>query len=391
MAWKNIPGRPGWLFKDDAVVPSFTYLGAGTSVANAAKTTAGVRTEGGVQTYIQTRKTTDAETVNRGEIDATSTLASVGVSGPQPASFFSDLPAVGGGGVQPFGGQAFTYALTSETDPTSANWTAKQPAGYTYYPGEGIGADAPITDMNSMFLGKSTFNEDISSWDVSSVTNMSSMFNNTNAFNQDISSWDVSSVTNMSAMFQNNSGFNNGGVALNWGTKTASVRFMSAMFNNADAFNQDISSWNVSTVTTMSGMFSNTNAFNNGGVALGGTFASTMTSVANMSNMFFDTNAFNQDISSWNVSSVTNMTQMFNNNSGFNQDISSWNVSSVSFMNSMFFNADAFNQDLSGWNVNNVTNASGFSSLADQKGTLAANWQEAEHPSNVGLGNFYNT
>ena len=85
MAWKNIPGRPGWLFKDDAVVPSFTYLGAGTSVANAAKTTAGVRTEGGVQTYIQTRKTTDAETVNRGEIDATSTLASVGVSGPQPA------------------------------------------------------------------------------------------------------------------------------------------------------------------------------------------------------------------------------------------------------------------------------------------------------------------
>jgi len=28
--------------------------------------------------------------------------------------------------------------------------------------------------------------------------------------------------------------------------------------------------------------------------------------------------------------------------------------------------------------------------LADQKGTLAANWQEAEHPSNVELGNFYN-
>ena len=103
MAWKNIPGRPGWLFKDDAAVPTFTYLGAGTSVANAAKTTAGVRTDGGVQTYIQTRQTTDAETVNRGEIDATSTLASVGVIGSQPASYFSSLPV---SGVQPFGGQA---------------------------------------------------------------------------------------------------------------------------------------------------------------------------------------------------------------------------------------------------------------------------------------------
>ena len=447
MAWKNIPGRPGWLFKDDAVVPSFTYLGAGTSVANAAKTTAGVRTEGGVQTYIQTRKTTDAETVNRGEIDATSTLASVGVSGPQPASFFSDLPAVGGGGggdpffanvvylvnatgditgssatlyatdassrggtitarnglttqphdgitkfqdfaiegngtvyfldelnngitggtlgageytiecwcypvengnfeilstrtddiatpnsgiglvrtntgelmvirgngtevtsgttfndlawnhvavtrdasnvtrayvngvkgleytdtrnysqqgltileaqaipgtgggrwkgyvedvritkgvarytgntltvptakfyvppVPSFSERAFTYALTSETDPTSASWTTK-PAGYTYYPGEGIGADAPITSMSSMFRDATAFNQDISSWDVSSVQSMIQMFYNANLFNQDLSSWNVSSVTNMNFMFY-----------------------------NASVFDQDISGWNV--------------------------------------------------------------------------------------------------------------------------------------------------
>jgi hypothetical protein len=120
MAWKEIPGRAGWLFKDDAVVPSFTYLGAGTSVANAAKTTAGVRTEGGVQTYIQTRQTTDAETVNRGEIDATSTLASVGVIGPQPVSYFSALPAVGGGGGG--GDGAPEYDIT-----TAALWTFTNP------------------------------------------------------------------------------------------------------------------------------------------------------------------------------------------------------------------------------------------------------------------------
>ena len=33
------------------------------------------------------------------------------------------------------------------------------------------------------------------SWDVSSVTNMSSMFDTATAFNQNINSWDVSSVT----------------------------------------------------------------------------------------------------------------------------------------------------------------------------------------------------
>ena len=65
-----------------------------------------------------------------------------------------------------------------------------------------------------------SFNQDISSWDVSNVTNMSGMFGNS-SFNQDISSWDVSNVTNMSSMFQDS------------------------------PFNQDIGSWDVSNVTTM--------------------------------------------------------------------------------------------------------------------------------------------
>jgi surface protein len=79
-----------------------------------------------------------------------------------------------------------------------------------------------ITDMNSLFKNKGTFNADISSWDVSSVTNMNEMFNQATAFNANISSWDVSSVTTMQYMF-----------------------------SGADAFNGDISKWDVSSVTHM--------------------------------------------------------------------------------------------------------------------------------------------
>ncbi|MBC6411183.1 MAG: BspA family leucine-rich repeat surface protein, partial [Ekhidna sp.] len=60
-----------------------------------------------------------------------------------------------------------------------------------------------VKDMENMFLNSTSFNEDLSEWDVSKVTDMSYMFAVT-GFNRDLSKWDISSVTNMELMFWNN-------------------------------------------------------------------------------------------------------------------------------------------------------------------------------------------
>jgi surface protein len=46
-----------------------------------------------------------------------------------------------------------------------------------------------VTDMNNLFYGKSNFNSDISSWDVSSVIDMGYMFYKASSFNQNLCPW----------------------------------------------------------------------------------------------------------------------------------------------------------------------------------------------------------
>ena len=56
-------------------------------------------------------------------------------------------------------------------------------------------ATSNLTDISYCFFNNASFNEDISSWDVSNVTNMALMFNNASSFNQDLSMWCVSLIS----------------------------------------------------------------------------------------------------------------------------------------------------------------------------------------------------
>ena len=138
-----------------------------------------------------------------------------------------------------------------------------------------------------------TYGFPMNDWCFDSIlTDMSLLFGNNVDFNEDISSWDTSSVTSMDRMF--------------W---------------FATSFNGDLSKWNVSSVGDMGGMFS-------------------------------EDTSFNGDLSSWDVSSVTNMNYMFSGATAFNGDLSSWDTSSVVYMEYMFYGATSFNQNLCAWSEN---------------------------------------
>ena len=150
----------------------------------------------------------------------------------------------------------------------------------------------------------------------SNIIDIKGLFFGATNFNQDISMWNVSSVTNMDSMFYNANSFNQ--PLNNW--NVSNVTNMNVMFSYANSFNQDLSNWNVSNVT-------------------------------NVAEMFYGASAFNQPLNNWNVSNVTNMAYMFSYANSFNQDLNNWNVSNVTEMSYMFSGATSFNQDLSQWCV----------------------------------------
>ena len=202
-----------------------------------------------------------------------------------------------------------------------------------------------ITQIQYMFSGATSFNQDISMWDTSNVTHIQYMFNGASAFNQPLNSWNVSNVTDMSNMFQYATSFDQD--ISGW--DVSNVTNLARMFINAIAFDQDIGGWDVSKVTNMNAMF-------NGAISFNQPLNSwNVSNVTDMYYMFKGANAFNQPLNSWNVSNVTDMSNMFQYATAFNQPLNNWDVSNVTDMYYMFNGAIAFNQDLSQWCVSNIT------------------------------------
>jgi surface protein len=164
-----------------------------------------------------------------------------------------------------------------------SSWNISQILSMDYMFSNAISFNSPlewdtsnITSMDSLFFGASVFNQDISAWDVSNVTNfysmfgkaiafnnggnpltwadtskvriMDSMFYEAKSFNQNISSWNISQVVSIDQMFDRAIAFDS---PLEW--DTSNITSMERVFSQAYKFNQDISSWNVSNVTKCSG------------------------------------------------------------------------------------------------------------------------------------------
>ena len=235
------------------------------------------------------------------------------------------------------------------------------------------------------------FNQNINSWNVSSVTNMSHMFSNiavqegfSNSqkkslsadaslphmlpdvylvnscglarYNQPLNNWNTSNVRDMSYMFAG-SLFNQ--PIGNW--NTSNVINMKHMFELVP-FSQSLNNWNTSNVRDMSYMFNQKSRLNSDSSDFvyfpekkTDYFPTSLNSwdtrkVTTMRAMF-EGSAFNQDISSWDTSNVTDMSHMFAS-SMFDYDISRWNVENVKNFRAMFSLA-SFNQNINNWNVRN--------------------------------------
>lgn len=201
-------------------------------------------------------------------------------------------------------------------------WESMERAFYGCYELTSTANDAPdlteVKVLTRMFASASSFNADLSSWDVSGVNRMDRMFAGASSFDGDISTWQVGSVSWMNSMFSSATSFN--GNISNWDVHY--VSFMDRMFDGAVSFNSDVSGWDVGRV-------------------------------GNMDRMFYNAQSFNQDISSWDVSRVSDFADMFEYARAFDQNLSSWDISSAQDMTGMF-NLSGLSQDnykltLEGW------------------------------------------
>ena len=281
----------------------------------------------------------------------------------------------------------------------------------------------------------------MSDWNVSAITNFSNFFSDQDdngekkksTFNEDLSTWDTGSATSMLQMFLGCDAFTGTGLG-NWDvSKNTNFHY----FAQSTSLNADLSGWNVDKVTTFANMFTYTNmgvyvptakfftqdvgseaqfilarkellnpGTDNWDVANGlytkygypndWTYATDAAGTNNAGNLtdlsgFFYKdasgfpagstfkNTFNAPLSDWKTGNVTDMSGTFRDASGFNQDLSGWVTSAVTDMTSMFSGATSFNKvlkaDVGGkWDVSSVTDMTNMFNGATDFNHSVRNW-----------------
>lgn len=110
--------------------------------------------------------------------------------------------------------------------------------------------------LYGMFNKASTFNGDLSNWDVSQIHSLDNMFNQATSFNGNISTWDVGAVKTMNGMFMGATSFNQD--LSKW--DVSRVSSMPMMFSGASSFDQNLGNWEIDSVTNMLGIFNTPSA-----------------------------------------------------------------------------------------------------------------------------------
>lgn len=119
--------------------------------------------------------------------------------------------------------------------------------------------------------------------------------------NEDLGGWNTSNAENMNSMFLGAENFEGKGVA---GWDVSKVKTMVGVFESCASFDQDLSSWNTSSLEDFSFAFARS-SFSGKGISEWST-----SSAFNMSYAFFDAPDFDADLSKWDTSSVVDFSFM---------------------------------------------------------------------------------
>merc|ERR1712048_1476352 len=153
-------------------------------------------------------------------------------------------------------------------------------------------------------------------------------------FDYDISKWDVISVTNMDQMFSNAASFNHKLCGFSWIRSEASKE---RMFEGS------------------SGSITSRECSNIFSPRSKAELQPAVDACLELSPEGDCANGPHGPIGEWDVSRVSDMSDLFLGASSFQGDISKWDVSSVKDMSSMFVSALSFDSDISAWDVSRVT------------------------------------